>query len=533
MGQRITKTVSGTGGGGGQTLFSDSFLGADGRPIDDQADKLWKGGGKRQIVARVEGGQAEIAPHKHIKTVTDFALGAAGLVLKAKLIRGTVSLINARGEENGVVVQYAGTNLIVVKARDDDSDSAHDDASTKRRFTLANPGVALLLEIDLKPGSARVTINAGAQTLDTGEIALPEVRQGERFRIRLGSIKEKNHALSGKMDDVVLKTGGGGSASSSTIHYGYDMQGRLIGEYTGQGVLIREYAYLNDIPVALFDPNGAVSYIYTDQLNTPRAITNNAGQTVWQWNNVDPFGNNVPNENPSGFGAFTFNLRFLGQYFDKETNLAYNIFRNYDSSTGRYVESDPIGLRGGINTFAYVGGNPVSEIDPDGRGIPLLVLIPLIGGSVNGVIMGLEQYTCSGNIGDALKAAGRGFVSGTVASAVGLAVGLATKNPSLIGASAGLSGNITEQLLAGKSITSLDPIDVSLATVFGTVGGSVADLVVLAGPGRAASLLKNRGLGDFGPRSLEKIGQEAVAGTVSGAATVSTHAAEGKCECHP
>ena len=44
----------------------------------------------------------------------------------------------------------------------------------------------------------------------------------------------------------------------------------------------------------------------------------------------------------------------------------YNYFRDYDSSTGRYVESDPIGLRGGMNTYGFVGGNPVSYADPRG-----------------------------------------------------------------------------------------------------------------------------------------------------------------------
>jgi len=88
---------------------------------------------------------------------------------------------------------------------------------------------------------------------------------------------------------------------------------------------------------------------------------------VWRWDQGEPFGNDVPNSNPSGAGAFDFPLRFPGQYFDKETNLAYNNYRDYDPSTGRYVQSDPVGLSGGLNTYAYVLDAPLSYIDEFGQ----------------------------------------------------------------------------------------------------------------------------------------------------------------------
>jgi RHS repeat-associated protein len=110
----------------------------------------------------------------------------------------------------------------------------------------------------------------------------------------------------------------------------------------------------------------AMFFIHADHLNSPRLITNQAGQAVWRWDQTDPFGGNVANENPSGLGTFTYNLRFPGQYFDNETNLHYNYFRDYDPSTGRYGESDPIGLRGGLNTYLYVNGNPIGGVDPYG-----------------------------------------------------------------------------------------------------------------------------------------------------------------------
>src|SRR6266852_5205863 len=66
---------------------------------------------------------------------------------------------------------------------------------------------------------------------------------------------------------------------------------------------------------------------------------------------TEPFGIIPPNQNPSGLGVFTFNLRFPRQYFDQETLTYYNGFRHYSPAIGRYVQSDPIGLQGGLNGY--------------------------------------------------------------------------------------------------------------------------------------------------------------------------------------
>jgi len=113
----------------------------------------------------------------------------------------------------------------------------------------------------------------------------------------------------------------------------------------------------------------SIYYIYADHLNTPRLITDASNNTVWRnLPTTEPFGNSPPEEDPNQTGnSFRFNLRFPGQYADKETNTNYNFYRdNYFTDLGRYGQSDPIGLSGGINTYGYVHGSPVNFTDPLG-----------------------------------------------------------------------------------------------------------------------------------------------------------------------
>jgi RHS repeat-associated protein len=170
-----------------------------------------------------------------------------------------------------------------------------------------------------------------------------------------------------------------GSASSNprprksertTSSYAYDAHGEAIGEYDGTGALIEETVWLGDIPVATLRPHtgGGVDifYVHTDQLNTPRAVTRPSDNlVVWSWYS-DPFGTDAANENPAGAGTFKYNLRFAGQTFDGQAGLHDNGYRDFDPATGRYVESDPIGLHAGINTYAYAEGNALSRGDPLG-----------------------------------------------------------------------------------------------------------------------------------------------------------------------
>jgi RHS repeat-associated protein len=111
-------------------------------------------------------------------------------------------------------------------------------------------------------------------------------------------------------------------------------------------------------------------FVNADHLGTPRLVENQSQQAVWKWDNAEAFGDSGANENPSSLGVFKFNPRFPGQYADQETGLSYNHFRSYKPEDGRYRESDPTGLAGGLNTYEYALGNPLGLIDPQGLEVP-------------------------------------------------------------------------------------------------------------------------------------------------------------------
>lgn len=148
------------------------------------------------------------------------------------------------------------------------------------------------------------------------------------------------------------KTGGSG-----TTYFAPDRSGLLMAEYLN-GAWI-DYVWLGGRLIGR-EVNGQLEAIGDDQVGRPQVVTNASQAVVWSAQNW-PFTRSVTVSNP-----ISLNIGFPGQYYDQETGLWNNGFRDYDPTLGRYVESDPLGLAGGINTYAYVGGNPISNVDPFG-----------------------------------------------------------------------------------------------------------------------------------------------------------------------
>jgi len=220
---------------------------------------------------------------------------------------------------------------------------------------------------------------AGNQISD-GTISITYSPRGRPGTVKNGSLAYSQ--LFNALGERVFK-------SSSNTVYLYNETGQLIGEYDiVTGKPYSETIYFGSQPVAVVRQSAGgttqavttqLFYVHTDHLETPRMITAAADNTIrWRWDASDPFGLLPPTESFSGSEAFVFNQRMSGQYYDRESNLFYNYQRDYDPQTGRYIQSDPTGLAGGLNTYLYAGANPALLVDPTGEIAFLAPAVPYI-----------------------------------------------------------------------------------------------------------------------------------------------------------
>ena len=258
------------------------------------------------------------------------------------------------------------------------------------------------------------TFDAAGNTTGNGQWTAAYSDRGRMKSLTIAG-KTASYLYNG-LEQRASKSGPTSIIATGANYYAYDPAGHLTGEYDANTNVIEETVYLADTPVIVLTQTVSgspavttttVNNVYADHLNAPQVITRATDHKMrWRWM-PDPFGTAAPNENPAGAGSWPYNLRFPGQVKDNESGLLYNWNRYLDPVTGRYVSVDPIGLRGGINPFVHVGGNPVTRIDPDGR---VAVALPLIVGT--GLICyatpGCKQYLENRirDINDGCKAAG-------------------------------------------------------------------------------------------------------------------------------
>jgi RHS repeat-associated protein len=155
--------------------------------------------------------------------------------------------------------------------------------------------------------------------------------------------------------------------SGNTTHYIHDIRGNVIAEADGStGTTTVEYVWMEGELLAEIDGSGNIVYVHNNQVGAPQKITNPSRTLVWD-QIIKPFGEVY--STPTS--TTPTNWRFPGQYANANNSLSHNGARDYDSSGPFYIESDPIGLAGGLNPISYAAQNPTHWTDPTGEAVPL------------------------------------------------------------------------------------------------------------------------------------------------------------------
>ena len=374
-------------------------------------------------------------------------------------------------------------------------------------------------------GTVNGTYDAQDRLSQYGNLQLTYTANGELLTKNnpvLGQTATFSYDVLGNLKSVSLP-------GSILVEYVVDGQNRRIGKKVN-GTLTQGFLYQNQLnPVAQLDGTGAVDsrFVYgskanvpdymvkggvtyrivSDHLGSPRLVIDTTAGTIIERIDYDEFGNITADTNP-GFQPFGF----AGGLYDQHTGLTRFGARDFDAQVGRWTTKDPIKFVGGdTNLYGYALNDPVNIVDPSGKLLPLVVIIPVVAGVVNGVFSAIAaSQACDATALKTLEAFGNGAVGGIVGSYVGLGVGAATRNPFLAGAAGGLISNLVEQSLEGQGI---DPVAATVATVGGGIGGAVAPkLFPLAGRRPGLTTLRK----DFGPNSYRLMGQEAAHELIEG-----------------
>ncbi|WP_313643729.1 RHS repeat-associated core domain-containing protein [Stenotrophomonas sp.] len=246
----------------------------------------------------------------------------------------------------------------------------YDATGNRLSFANANGSVPYTYEptshrLSSAGNSARTYDAAGNTVMAVSSAKELAYNQGNRLsQVRLGGIAVQNYAYNAHGERVQR-----GLDTTSSIYTTYDEAGHWLGDYDSLGNATQQVVWMDDMPVGLL-ADGVLHYIEPDHLGTPRLVFNPMRNVpVWTWDiKGEAFGDSVPNQDPDGDSqAFVFDMRFPGQRYDAVSGLNYNYYRDYDPSTGRYLQSDPIGLGGGISTYGYAGSNPLSWTDFFGK----------------------------------------------------------------------------------------------------------------------------------------------------------------------
>jgi RHS repeat-associated protein len=208
----------------------------------------------------------------------------------------------------------------------------------------------------LRVGNDMYSYNRTGAPITSGDLRYEYTLGGRLFKVYRKNklIAEYHYNSDGERIQKINYTG----ALPVSSYFLYENK-KLVAEVDQHGNITSQYLYVGPRPVARLQGE-KIYAIHTDHRNAPISVTDVKGKTVWSAN-YNPFGEASLNKQ-----QLTLNLRLPGQYYDKETGHHYNVYRDYDPKTGRYLTSDPLGTKAGFNTYAYVKNDPLNRVDPLG-----------------------------------------------------------------------------------------------------------------------------------------------------------------------
>jgi RHS repeat-associated protein len=235
--------------------------------------------------------------------------------------------------------------------------------------------------------------------------------------------------------------------------------------------------------------NNQIYYIHTDHLGRPQLATNASRTLVWKASNY-AFNRSVSIDSIGGL-----NLGYPGQYYDAEFGTWHNGYRDYLADTGKYLQSDPLGLDGGINTYAYLGGNPVQQIDPSGTICITPEQAKAAGSAVGGAIIAAVAYKGDPRMIAAGAAVGAG------------ASFLKSRIENHLGGSGGAS--VVAQTIISAAQSVVEHNGNAVMTTIRTLTGTTGEVAKLGGAGSqwGATITGYAGAGALAGRALGSAGE--------------------------